>query len=161
MARGRVDRLRVTRHRSAAVVRRAQVRAALDDLAENPDVAGGAHERLAFAVGHRRAVDSEAINRDAMDRRLFRIVVRAHAERAAGHKTHPVQSLFCTVANRRACERRHDAMPLQPRAMTNDARNFCSHQCKTAGRWYSSTAPLNIYRAGKPMRREFRRAHLQ
>ena len=53
------------------------------------DVAGRLDEFLELPVRHRRAVDPELVDADAMDRRLFRIVlVRAHAERAAGNLYH-------------------------------------------------------------------------
>ena len=53
------------------------------------DVAGRLDEFLELPVGHRRAVDPEVVHRDAMDRRFFRIMlVRSHAERAAGNENH-------------------------------------------------------------------------
>ena len=53
------------------------------------DVTGGFDEVLELPVGHRRAVDPEAVDGDAMRRRLFRIMlVRSHAERAAGNENH-------------------------------------------------------------------------
>src|SRR5450755_252073 len=52
------------------------MRAAFDDLGWDPD--------LRLAAIHRKAVDC-----DAMNRRFFRIVlVRSHAERAAGNEQH-------------------------------------------------------------------------
>ncbi len=46
-------------------------------------------EGLELTVGHRRSVDPEAIHRYAMDRRFFGImIVRAHAEGAAGNPDH-------------------------------------------------------------------------
>ena len=58
------------------------------DLGEG-DVAGRVDEFLELPVGHRRAVDPEAVDRDAMNRRFLRIVlVRSHAERAAGNEHH-------------------------------------------------------------------------
>jgi hypothetical protein len=48
----------------------------VDELAELP-------------VSHRRAVDPETVDGDAMDRRFFGIMyIRSHAERAAGNKYH-------------------------------------------------------------------------
>ena len=53
------------------------------------DVTGLFYEFLELPVRHRRAVDPEAIDRHAMDRRLFGIVVvGSHAERAAGNEDH-------------------------------------------------------------------------
>ena len=58
------------------------------DLGEG-DVAGRLDEFAELPVRHRRAVDPEPVDRDAMDRRLFRIVpVGAHAEGAAGNEQH-------------------------------------------------------------------------
>jgi hypothetical protein len=52
-------------------------------------VAGGFDEFLELPVGHRRTVDPEAVDGDAMRRRLFRIMlIRSHAERAAGNEDH-------------------------------------------------------------------------
>ena len=54
-------------------------------------VAGRLDEFLELPVGDRRAVDPELVHRDAVDRRLFRIVpVRSHTERAAGNQNHAV-----------------------------------------------------------------------
>ena len=53
------------------------------------DVPGGADELLELPVGHRRAVDPEAVDGDAMDRRFFGIMlIGSHAERAAGNPDH-------------------------------------------------------------------------
>ena len=53
------------------------------------DVVGCLDEFLELPVCHRRSVHPERVNRDAVDRRLLRIVpVRAHAERAAGNEHH-------------------------------------------------------------------------
>jgi hypothetical protein len=50
---------------------------------------GGADEFLELPIGHRRAIDPEAVDRDAMDRRLFRVMpIGSHAERAAGDENH-------------------------------------------------------------------------
>ena len=58
------------------------------DLGEG-DVTGRVDEFLELPVRHRRAVDPEAVDRDAMNRRFLRIVpVRSHAERAAGDPDH-------------------------------------------------------------------------
>src|SRR5262245_40241205 len=52
-------------------------------------VAGGLHEFLELPVRHRRAVDPETIDRHTVRWRLFGIVmVRSHAERAAGNEDH-------------------------------------------------------------------------
>ena len=52
-------------------------------------VAGGADELLELPVCHRRAVYPETADRDAMSRRLFRIMfVRTHAEGAARNPNH-------------------------------------------------------------------------
>ena len=78
------------------------------------DVAGGADERLELPVGHRRAVDPEAIDRDAMDRRLFRVVpVRPHAERAAGDHDHARRTLFCMRGGRCRKHRHNATLPGQ------------------------------------------------
>ncbi len=53
------------------------------------DMTGGLDEVPELAVGDRRAVDPERIDADAMDRRLLGIMlVRPHAERAAGNPDH-------------------------------------------------------------------------
>ena len=53
------------------------------------DMAGRFDEILELPVGHRRPVDPEAVDTDAMDRRFFRVVpVRAHAESTAGNPDH-------------------------------------------------------------------------
>jgi len=55
----------------------------------NSPVSGGADEFFELPVGNWRAVDPEAIDGDAVDRRFFRIVlVGAHAEYAAGNEYH-------------------------------------------------------------------------
>jgi hypothetical protein len=52
-------------------------------------VAGSFDEFLELPVRHRRPIHAERVNRNAMDRRLLRIVpVRAHAEGAAGNEHH-------------------------------------------------------------------------
>ena len=64
------------------------------DLGEG-HVAGRLDELLELPVGHRRAVDPEAVDRHAMDRRFFRIVlVRSHAERAAGNPDHAAGTII-------------------------------------------------------------------
>ena len=61
------------------------------------DVTRRVDEFLELPVRHRMAIDPEAVDRDAMNRRFLRIVlVRAHAERAAGNEQH--------VLGRRAVE---------------------------------------------------------
>src|SRR5262245_4028510 len=58
------------------------------DLREG-DVAGGVDELAELAVRHRRAVDEEAIDGDAMDRRLLRIMmVGSHVEGATRNPDH-------------------------------------------------------------------------
>ena len=58
------------------------------DLGEG-DMARRVDELAELAVRDRRAVDPEAVDADAMDRRLLRVVaVGAHAERSARHKDH-------------------------------------------------------------------------
>jgi len=53
------------------------------------DVARRLDESLELAVRHRRAIDPEAADRHAMDRRLFGVmVIRAHGECAAGNPDH-------------------------------------------------------------------------
>ena len=53
------------------------------------DVAGCFDEFAELPVRHRRAVHPERVHRDAMNRRLFRIMlIRAHAESAAGNAHH-------------------------------------------------------------------------
>jgi hypothetical protein len=55
-------------------------------------MAGGAHKLLELPVCHRRAVDPETVDSDAMDWRLFGVmVVRSHAERAAWDPDHVLQ----------------------------------------------------------------------
>jgi hypothetical protein len=55
----------------------------------NGDVPGCPYEFLELPVRHGIAVHPEAIHRDAMRRRLFRIVaIRSHAECAAGNPDH-------------------------------------------------------------------------
>src|SRR4249920_1329363 len=50
---------------------------------------GRAHKFPELAIGDRCAIDPEFANGDAMYRRFFRIVlVRSHAERAAGNPDH-------------------------------------------------------------------------
>jgi hypothetical protein len=53
------------------------------------DVPGGADEFLKLPVGHRRAIDPEAIDSDTMNRHFFRIVfIRSHTEGAAWNPDH-------------------------------------------------------------------------
>src|SRR6266850_6117221 len=53
------------------------------------DVAGRLHELLELAVGDRRSLDEEWIDRDPMDGRLFRIMlVRSHREGTARNQDH-------------------------------------------------------------------------
>src|SRR5215469_16698972 len=84
---------------AAAIVRRTQMRAALDDLAGNlcPWRTGG------VAVGHWRLINPEATDGDAMNRRLFGIMsIRSHAEGAARDEDH----LGCTFAIHRSSFRK-------------------------------------------------------
>ena len=61
------------------------------DLREG-DVTRRFDEGAELGIRHRRAVDPEIIDRDAVRRRLLRIVpVGAHAKRAAGDVDHPVR----------------------------------------------------------------------
>ena len=54
-------------------------------------VTGRLHELLELAVGHWGPVDPEAVDRDPMRRRFLGIMmVRSHAERAAGNPDHVV-----------------------------------------------------------------------
>ena len=72
------------------------------DLGEG-DVPGRADELLELPVRHRSAVDPEAVDRDAMDRRFLRIMpVRAHAERAALDPDHVRRGRCRTAAGRKA-----------------------------------------------------------
>jgi hypothetical protein len=55
------------------------------------DVASRFHELLELAVRDWSAVHPESVHRNAVDRRFFRVVlVRAHAEGAAGYRDHVV-----------------------------------------------------------------------
>src|SRR5215831_8107218 len=65
-------------------------------------------EGLELSVRHWRAVDPEAIDRDAMRRRLLRImVVGSHAERATGNPDHvtgqigPLGAFACRLQHQR------------------------------------------------------------
>src|SRR5215216_249632 len=76
------------------------------DLGEG-DVTGSIDELAKVAVRHRRAVDPERIDRDAMNGRFFGIVfVGAHAERAAGYCNHVVERDGETCKRRCAIHRR-------------------------------------------------------
>ncbi len=77
------------RARVEHVRQRARIVRRIGDGLREGDVSGRFDEFLELPVGDRRAIDPEAVDRDAMDRRFFRIVpVRAHAERAAGNEQH-------------------------------------------------------------------------
>src|SRR5262249_13398769 len=53
------------------------------------DVPGGAHEFLKLPFGHRRLINPETTDGNAVHRRLFGIVlVRSHAEGTAGDEDH-------------------------------------------------------------------------
>ena len=99
-----VDRVLGRREHQRAGVEHVRQRAGIvlrigRDLGEG-DVAGRVDEVLELPVGHRRAVDPEAVDGDAMDRRLFRIVlVRSHAERAAGNPDHVGRGRACVGPN--------------------------------------------------------------
>ena len=88
-----IDRMARRREHQRAGIEHVRQRAGIilrigRDFGEG-DVAGGFDEFLELPVGHRRAVDPEAVDADAMRRRLFRIMlVRSHAERAAGNEDH-------------------------------------------------------------------------
>ena len=70
------------------------------------DVAGRPHEILELPVRHRRAVDCEFIDGNAMNGRFVGIVlVRSHAERAAGNPQHAVNRSTRTVDRRNASHR--------------------------------------------------------
>ena len=63
------------------------------DVGES-DVTGGADEFSKFAIRHRRTVDPERIDRDAMNGGFFGIVpFGAHAERAARNPDHVTRRL--------------------------------------------------------------------
>jgi hypothetical protein len=69
------------------------------------DVARGVDESAKLAIGDRRAVDPEAVHRDAMDRSLLGIMlIRSHAKRAAGNPDHVCMSR--RVARRNLTSRR-------------------------------------------------------
>ena len=66
------------------------------------DVAGRLDEFLELPVCHRRAVDPEAVDGDAMGRRLFGIMlVGAHAERAAGDNI--MSGRYCSARTPISC----------------------------------------------------------
>src|SRR5215469_570065 len=67
-------------------------------------------EGLELSVRHRRAVDPEAIDRDAVRRRLLRImVVGSHTERATGNPDHVTCRIGSLGAS--ACRLQHQRIP--------------------------------------------------
>ena len=114
MARGRVDRLRMTRGRpvAAAVVRRAKVRAAFDDLARNPDLRlvrvvarglGAAARVLRNAAGLRRVgfvlrrIEIGGPFPDIADHVVDAVAVR----RKCGHRRSALEAVLVVVLVRK------------------------------------------------------------